>query len=57
MRSLALSCLKVHEIPLTIDESEFETVARGMTAIFPNLERCDGWDEFNRELAEIQMLI
>jgi len=51
LRKCALSCLDVYQTPLTFDKSDFETLARGMRAIFPNLERCDGWNEFNRELA------
>ena len=57
LRKCALSCLDVHEMPLTCDESDFGAVARGITVIFPNLERCDGWDEVNWELAEVQGLI
>ena len=54
LRKCALSCLNVHKLPLTLDGSELETLARGMTDIFPNLECCDGWDEFNSKLAEVQ---
>ena len=57
LQKCTLSCLDVHEMSLTFDDSEFETVARGMVDIFPNLERCDGWDEFNWELAEVQGLV
>jgi len=58
LQKCALSCLDVQGIPLTVDESEYETLARGMTVIFPNLGRCDGWDdEFNWQLAEVRELI
>ena len=60
LRSLGkctLSCLGVYDTPLTIDESDFETVACGTTVIFPNLERCNGWEEVNWELAEVQGLV
>jgi len=53
-----LSCLGVRQIPLALDESDFETVAGGMTDIFPYLERCDGsdvvWDGLNKKIAELQ---
>ena len=54
LQKCALSRLNVHKLPLTLDGSELETLARGMTDIFPNLECCDGWDEFNSKLAEVQ---
>jgi len=41
-------------MPNTLIESEFEALARGMMVIFPNLERCNGWNEINWELAEIR---
>ena len=54
LQKCALSCLDVHTLPLTLDKSEFKTVACGMTAIFPNLERCDGWGELGCALVEAQ---
>jgi len=57
LQKCALSCLDVQGIPLTVDESEYETVARGMTVIFPNLERYYGWDDLSRGLAEVRGLI
>ena len=54
----AISRLDVYRIPLALDESEFETVANGMTDIFPYLERCDGfdgiWNGLNEKIAELQ---
>jgi len=49
-----LSCLEVHWLPLTLDESGFEMVADGMADIFPSLERCEGASEYSgwRELSE-----
>ena len=44
----------VHRMSLTLDESGFKTVVRGMMNIFPDLERCDGWDDFNWRLAEVR---
>jgi len=50
LRKCALSCLGVHEMPLALDKSKLETVARGMMVIFPNLKRCEGWGELNWRL-------
>ena len=50
--------LKVFQIPLTLDELGFDTVANGMVKIFPSLRRCEGfdqaWRELNRRLKKIQ---
>ena len=46
--------LDIREMPLTFDEPNFKAVALGVVDIFPNLERCQGWDDFNWELAEVQ---
>ena len=57
LRKYALSCLDVHKLPLTLDGSGLETVARGMADIFPNLDRCDGWDELDWELMGVRGFI
>ena len=50
-----LSSLDVFDMPLVLDESDFETVVLGMIDIFPSLDRCDGlgdiWDEVFVEFA------
>ena len=48
LRKCGLWCLDVTRIPLTVNKSDIETVERGIMGIFPNLDRCDGWDEFLR---------
>ena len=60
LRSLprcSLACLDVYEMPLSLDESGFETVANGMIDIFPSLTFCrgheQGWDELSREIANL----
>ena len=59
LRSLprcTLSCLEVYRIPLTLDESGFETVVDVMINLFPSLERCKGapgnldWEEISRRI-------
>ena len=39
-----LSCLDVSEMPLDLDEPDFETVVLGMVGIFPSLDSCEGID-------------
>ena len=48
-----LTFLGVHMTPLSLDESDFETVAKGMVDIFPYLTYCDGWDTNWIELSEV----
>ena len=59
MRSLprsSLPCLSVWHTPLTVDESDFDAVVKGMVDIFPELERCEedaensDWEEFFEEV-------
>ena len=38
--------LDVYQIPLDLDEWDFETVVNGMTDIFPSLTRCEGSNKF-----------
>jgi len=54
LQKCALSWLDVRRIPFTLNESDFGTVARGMMDIFPDLDHCDGWDEFSWKLAEVR---
>ena len=54
LRKCAVSCLDVNDMTLPIEESDFETVANGMMDIFPELERCDGWEEFSWQIAELR---
>ena len=61
LRSLprcTISCLKVYQIPLTLDESGLETVAHGMIDVFPSLKCFEGfiesWDELSERLAKFQ---
>lgn len=53
-----LSCLDVSQIPLTLDEPGFETVANGMIDIFPDLESIAGggraWARVSRRIAELR---
>ena len=49
LRSLprcSLNHLDTWRTPLTLDEPDFEIVANGMIDIFPSLEGCAGWGEF-----------
>ena len=50
-----LKSLTVYRTPLEIDESDLETVAKGMIDIFPSLRGCDGyglnWCGLSREIA------
>jgi len=59
LRSLprcTLAGLGVGEIPLVLDESGVETVAKGMVDIFPSLQSCRGfggtWFEVSRRIEE-----
>jgi len=61
LRSLSkcpLKCLDVYRMPLRLDESDFETVAKGMVDIFPSLIDCDGleesWIELSRQITDLQ---
>jgi len=61
LRSLSrcpLMSLDVRRMPLRLDESDFETVAKGMIDIFPSLTSCKGldedWDELSGEIADLQ---
>ena len=51
----AVSHLRPGRMPLTLDESGFETVANGMARIFPSLKGCagggEGWDEVDRRIS------
>jgi hypothetical protein len=53
-----LSCLDVGKMPLTLDETGFETMVNGMVDIFPSLKRCAGveetWNELSRRITELQ---
>jgi len=62
LRSLprcTLTCLHTYQMPLTLDEPDFETVANGMIDIFPSIRSCDGlvkiWEEISKRIAEIQI--
>ena len=57
LRKCTLSRLNVHKMLLTLDKSAFETVARGMVAIFPDLVRCDGLGKLERKIAEVRGVI
>ena len=50
-----LKSLTVYRTPLEIDDSDLETVAKGMIDIFPSLRGCDGyglnWCGLSREIA------
>ena len=52
-----LSLLEVCAIPLTVDESEYKTVADGMIDIFPSLKCCEGmwgvWHEVSNYLRRV----
>jgi len=62
LRSLPLRCplifLDAYEMPLSLQESDFETVAKGVVDIFPSLTYCggfeEGWDELSRKIADFQ---
>ena len=61
LRSLprcSLLRLDVYRMPLTLDDTGFETVASGMIIIFPSLWACDGlddaWGELSERIAKIQ---
>lgn len=63
LRSLprcALRDLDVYRTPLTLSESDLETVANGVVDIFPSLEYCEGcdeaWDEISERIAELQKM-
>ena len=47
-----LTSLNVYRTPLSLDESGFEIVAKGMVDIFPSLEDCNGFEEGWTELSE-----
>ena len=53
-----LSCLYVYRIPLTLDESGLETVARGMIDVFPSLRSFSGlndvWGEISGRVVKLQ---
>ena len=53
-----LMSLDVHRMPLSLDESDFGTVAKGMTDIFPSLTDCDGlvesWNELSRAITVLR---
>ena len=61
LRSLPKCPLKrlyVYRMPLSLDESDFGTVAKGMVDIFPSLTDCDGleesWNELSRAIAVLR---
>ena len=53
----SLDYLGVWQIPLTVDEADFEAVMNGILDIFPTLDRCcpaednSDWEEFSERLA------
>jgi len=47
-----LTRLDVYPTPLRLDESDLETVAKGMIDIFPSLEDCNGFEEGWIKLSE-----
>jgi len=53
-----LISLDAHRMPLRLDESDLETVAKGMVDIFPSLTRYKGlergWDELSGKIKELQ---
>jgi len=61
LRSLSKCLLKrlyVYRMPLSLDESDFETVAKGMVDIFPSLKGCIGfkesWIELSMQITDLQ---
>jgi len=57
LRSLSkckLWCLRAHEMPLVLDESDFQAVVDGMRGIFPSIQAIEGllgtWSELSGEL-------
>jgi len=53
-----LTLLDVYEMPLSIDGSDLEIVAKGMVDIFPSLTYFEGleegWDELSEKIADFQ---
>jgi len=53
-----LTLLNLFSTPLRLDESDLETVAKGMVEIFPSLTDCDGleesWDELSRQITDLR---
>ena len=53
-----LTCLDVYLTPLRLDESDLETVAKGMIGIFPSLENCNGfekgWIKLSEQIMDLQ---
>ena len=55
----SLTCLDVRQMPLSLDDSGSEIVAKGMIDIFPSLIRCRGfersWAKLSREIRNFQV--
>ena len=53
-----LMFLDAHRMPLRVDESDLETVAKGMVDIFPSLTSCkgveQGWDELSGKIKDLR---
>ena len=53
-----LTCLDVYPTPLRLDESDLETVAKGIVDIFPSLTDFDGfeesWIELSRQITDLR---
>ena len=53
-----LAGLNVFRMPLSLDESDIETVAKAMIDIFPSLKYCEererGWEQLSLEIAYLQ---
>ena len=53
-----LTFLDIYEMPLRLDESDFEIVVKGMVDIFPSLTHFEGpeegWDELSGKIAAFQ---
>jgi len=50
--------LDFNRMPLRLDDSDLEAVAKGMVDIFPSLTSCKGvergWDELSGKIKELQ---
>ena len=53
LRKCTLSYWDVRDMPLTLNDSGLEIVARGMMDIFPDLVCCEGWHELSWKIAEL----
>ena len=53
--------LDVNRMPLRLDDSDLETVAKGMVNIFPSLTSFEGfergWDEISGKIEDLQKVL